>query len=1042
MTREQWIAPWWVRVRRGLAVIGLGALAAGCTDEAAKTGTACASSDLIAQCPAGSNPVLDASAAQACSGQADGSYVTQSGSATGQCNGSGDCQVLCQFVVPCTCGVESVTKEKITCKPCDAYVCGNSLCEGPERATCAPGDAKCVPCLEDCGGATCGDGVCSGQENPTVCPQDCARKCTPGELLCVGNEVHKCSADGRELQGQVDCTASGQVCGAGKCQTPGVCGNTLCDGQETPATCPQDCATDCAPGKKYCVANTLFVCSASGKKEGSGVDCVAQGGLVCSEPMQNCVQPNKCGNGVCDGVETPGDCPQDCNAGKCGNGACDTGESPATCPQDCNSAVCGNQVCELGEQAKCPQDCPDLICIPNDRSCEGTVLKVCNAVGTALSATDCAAAGQLCGNGQCVAKDLCGNGVCESPESIDACPADCAGSCGNGSCDKPYEDADSCAKDCQSECGDGLCTGPELPSTCPGDCPANCGNGTCDAGETRKNCVKDCGFCGDKVCQPEETPAASVPPDSGKESCPQDCIVLTCTQDADCDDHLGCTTNTCSPGGLCVYTPDDGQCGSGSKCLGALAVDASGQGCCVDADGDGDPSDSCGGNDCLDSLDEPDAGKFPGVTPAQVNSKAIGEVCNGVDLNCSGSNKATVTATEATLPVTPDASADKTGLEVAMEPGPDGKARSYLMAWRAITEDGPVLQYAFATAAGALDGPVRTLTAEPAALAGVVYSPERKQYAVAWTTCVSQRDHGRMAWVIMGGEAKGDLTGEVDVGKLRRKCDSNGGPSPAHFARAQETGGQAMYTLFQPVVSPFAGGCAVDPEYAAPGESTGRTALIGEDGSVNFLNAGPDVGCNGGGNIVPRAFVNRRTRFSFFYLQRTTPFGQENHLPSVFSWKPTGSPVMGGTPDLGWIERAPAVGFDGTAFVGVVRDPVSGLRYQRLDPVSFGPADGPTGQTPAGQLISASMEPRVVLTDAKDSQVAIVGVNKATDASEVSVILRKQVDGSALTPQGTIAKGSDIQGVRALWDGTAFRVFYTSKIKGRHQVYTAPLSCQ
>ena len=70
----------------------------------------CVAADLVAQCPAGSNPVLGAAADTACGGEFDSNLVTDGASASGQCNAAGSCEFLCQFEVPCSCGVATLTK--------------------------------------------------------------------------------------------------------------------------------------------------------------------------------------------------------------------------------------------------------------------------------------------------------------------------------------------------------------------------------------------------------------------------------------------------------------------------------------------------------------------------------------------------------------------------------------------------------------------------------------------------------------------------------------------------------------------------------------------------------------------------------------------------------------------------------------------------------------------------------------------------------------------------------------------------------------------
>jgi hypothetical protein len=1027
------------------AIVALGLGSEGCSaDEAAKTGEACAQSTLIAQCPAGSNPILGASAQQSCAGKGDASLITESGSATGQCQGSGSCQVLCQFASPCTCGVDSVSKEGVICSKCKDQSCGDGRCDGTERATCPTGDKSCVPCAEDCGGATCGDGDCTGSESPTTCPQDCAGTCTPNDPVCVGSKVLLCGANGQPASELADCAALDQVCGNGKCQAKDVCGNGVCDGAETPTSCAQDCNTMCVPSSVTCEGPTqVKSCSADGKSA-KIIDCLA--GQVCGNGK--CGSANVCGNGLCEMGESVDQCPQDCMAATCGNGKCEIGESATVCPEDCGG-VCGNQVCEKDELTNCPQDCTSLECTPNTRTCLSlSTLQVCSTTGK-LTTVECANSGQVCGNGQCTAANACGNGVCESAnqESVDTCAPDCTASCGNGTCDKPFENAQKCSKDCPDDCGDGYCTGLESPNTCALDCPLNCGNGTCDTGESRKNCSQDCGYCGDGACQPEET--ASLNPPIGKESCANDCLKIFCTSPADCDDTIDCTDDACGSDGKCTYTPNDASCGGG-KCLGQAALQIPGTGCCQDADGDGQPAASCGGNDCYDAASDNTTGKYGALAPSQVYQGAVGELCDGIDRNCNGSNKAKVTASNAsTLPITTSGSDDKSLLDVTAAYALDGSVSRYLFAWTALTDGGPVVQYALADSDGIIDGTtgIQNLTADPATLAGVVYSPERDQFAIAWTTCTTTRDHGHIAWIPYQGASAGSLVDELDAGELHHECGGSSTPGKAEFGRAKESGGLAKYTLFQMDGGYYNGGCGqLYPDGA------GIPVMIGEDLSVTPLSAGAGpFACNGGGSISMHAFVNARTRFLYFFLSNGNLSGQQT---SVFSWKPSsssGTNVNVGTLDQFqpsrylWSANGQATLFDGTAVVGVIPDPGGeGLRYQRIDPIQFTPFDKPT-EDPVrpGQLIKEKMHPVTLAEDPKDTVVALFGTDVGAAAStNVFALLRKQSDGSALTPMGTVATGDDIQSIRALWDGIGFRAFYTSKLNGRHQVFTAPLRCE
>ena len=153
----------------------------------------CVQSDLIAQCPLGSNPLLGAQAEAACDSAVGGVVQDAQGQATGQCYGVGSCRVVCQFAVPCRCGVASVGRDGVVCASCD--------------------DA-----------ASCGNDVCEGGESPQNCPIDCGAVCTAGERRCDGELLEECSLQGRFER--LPCP-QGEVCdfvdGSARCvRDPGI----------------------------------------------------------------------------------------------------------------------------------------------------------------------------------------------------------------------------------------------------------------------------------------------------------------------------------------------------------------------------------------------------------------------------------------------------------------------------------------------------------------------------------------------------------------------------------------------------------------------------------------------------------------------------------------------------------------------------------------------------------------------------------------------------------------------------------------------------
>jgi hypothetical protein len=153
--------------KTSILALGLAALLwAGCGDDGAQTGVECARSDLIAQCPPGSNPMLDAASTSQCAAAGAADLISQEGKVVGSCEGEGSCQVLCQFAVPCDCGVREISDEGVFCESCSD-------------------------------GAACGNDTCEATETPESCPTDCGAVCTAGQERCNGDNREVCSQVGR-----------------------------------------------------------------------------------------------------------------------------------------------------------------------------------------------------------------------------------------------------------------------------------------------------------------------------------------------------------------------------------------------------------------------------------------------------------------------------------------------------------------------------------------------------------------------------------------------------------------------------------------------------------------------------------------------------------------------------------------------------------------------------------------------------------------------------------------------------------------------------
>jgi hypothetical protein len=86
-----------------------------------------------------------------------------------------------------------------------------------------------------------------------------------------------------------------------------LCGNGVCDDNESSSTCPEDC---CVCGDGLC----------------DNADCSEK--ALCPE---DCAV---CGDGICDASETELTCAPDC-CGTCGDGLCLCDENSQICPGDC-----------------------------------------------------------------------------------------------------------------------------------------------------------------------------------------------------------------------------------------------------------------------------------------------------------------------------------------------------------------------------------------------------------------------------------------------------------------------------------------------------------------------------------------------------------------------------------------------------------------------------------------------------------------------------------------------------------------------------------
>lgn len=423
--------------------------------------------------------------------------------------------------------------------------------------------AGCVACQFD---KDCAEGQrCHERECIAKVPCTSSQECTTAQPICDGSQGvcvvclkdPDCGPDARcvsEACEEVEACVNSRDCAEG----------TVCDlGRSYCVDCVAD--LDCGE-EQVCVENTCQAKCVSDK------DCVSEG-LLCDRDAAHCVEclrdvdcpdvyhcaGGKCtadlcpsGEAACDDIASIGSRQAVFTCNENGSGyAVDTCSSSSTCLQSGDFAQCQPWVCYPGA-AECadtnnlsvcaadglsatkvdcskmggacepgPDACVDVVCAPNQYSCESGVSMVCNARGTGLSLAESCPETSYCSEA---------TGRCEP----DACTAEAAVCDGNvvmkcavdGS---GYAKAEDCEKS-DALCRDGLCR----PVICKGSLTYDCLNGDvyeCVDSWARKLAV-DCTET--QICYDEGVLAS--------------CLDIAC--DAGEPTCIGSTAGTCNETGL------------------------------------------------------------------------------------------------------------------------------------------------------------------------------------------------------------------------------------------------------------------------------------------------------------------------------------------------------------------------------------------------------------------------------------------------------------------------------------------------------------
>jgi len=342
----------------------------------------------------------------------------------------------------------------------------------------------------------------------------------PPQMLAPGTDAGTpptaCSA-GESCCAALPCP-SGQVCGAGRCEAPGVVDAGGCIGTDCPSE-PVPLAPSCDDGTQN-GDETGDDCGGScpdrcGNGAGCGVDADCSAGLFCAPSSGTCASIS-CNDGVQNGSESAEDCGGDqcpgCADGSACGAATDCASEVCGPTGTCSAPTCADGVRNGDEAAPdcggaCPLGCDDGTTCSEDADC---LSQVCNGFG--------------CGPGPalCCQAPSCNDGVRNGNEPV-------------------------------TDCGSAPCALCPTGNPCLVD--ANCASGACVAGV--------CGnapSCNDGVRNGNESSI-----DCGGGTCGRCPDLRTCQQDADCNN------NNCDPFGICISCGDTVRNGteSGIDCGGA-----------------------------------------------------------------------------------------------------------------------------------------------------------------------------------------------------------------------------------------------------------------------------------------------------------------------------------------------------------------------------------------------------------------------------------------------------------------------------------------
>jgi len=499
------------------------------------------------------------------------------------------------------------------CSNCwtDCGACEGSCCEDNGTIGCV--DPNVMTCTCDIDSTCCTGSWTAACAKIGLEQCNAGGSCTlPGESCCGPNGSVGCEAQDIQgcvcSQKSECCTGSWDASCVALARGCGACQGDCCDinpgggcGDDSVNSCVCDVMPGCCSGEwgEDCIEAAFANCGAVCEAPAPDIDCgngVCGGDETCASCPADC---GACDGGCCVQGDTPG-----CNQGDVASCVCANDSYCCEVAWDelCVTAAreecgaCQDDCCDLNGTGGCEDTkVNDCVCGIDESCCDGAWDEDCIEIADAMCGAACPAPPQ----------DInCGDNVCAGDETCSSCAADC-GACTGGCC--AANDTGGCVDDDIAACvcaQDSYCCDTEWDElcvtaardecgACQGDCcEINAGGGckdvtvqncTCDimpgccSGEWGEDCVEvafaQCSAvcevpplaldCGNDVCGGDET-CSNCPADCG--ACAGDC----CAENG----SAGCSDNTVT---ACVCANDSYCCDTDwdNNCVAAATEDCS-----------------------------------------------------------------------------------------------------------------------------------------------------------------------------------------------------------------------------------------------------------------------------------------------------------------------------------------------------------------------------------------------------------------------------------------------------------------------------------